>query len=128
MELNFSWGRLLVLFLLVAFFAGWGGFVSPSSGDSMTNPHQAMKAWRYCVMLFLAGAVSVSIIDHFVGTLDRSNLRFLYVILGVILMGSSCLWLRTLRRSATDPSACAAEALQTVPLLLDRRLGTVGRV
>ena len=97
MEFNFSITRLLLLIALLVFFAVIGGFSPPSvSADSMLDPHRLAKAWRYCVLLFVSGAVSASLVDHFVGTLDRSNLRLLYVIIGVALMIGAYIWMNGL--------------------------------
>lgn len=46
----------------------------------------------YCVILFVTGAVSVSVVDHFVGTLDRSNLRIIYIAVGLALMIGAVVW------------------------------------
>lgn len=103
MEFNLSIPRLLLLVSLMAGFALLGGFTPPSlATDGLFDPHQVAKAWRYCVLLFVAGAVNASLIDHFVGTLHRSNLRLLYIIVGAILMAGSFLWLRNLQDSTHD--------------------------
>jgi len=100
MELNFSVFRVLILVTLIVAFALLGGFTPPDvGGDSMFSPARIAKAWRYCVLLFLAGAVCVSIVDHFVGTLDRTNLRLLYIIVGIVLMGGSFIYLQNMRAS-----------------------------
>lgn len=106
MELNFSIPRLLLWVAFLAFFAWLGGFTPPSlAEDTLLDSHRVAKAWRYCVLLYLVGSVSASLIDHFVGNLDRSNLRLLYVLLGVALMAGSCLWLRGLRQASEQASA-----------------------
>ena len=98
MEMNFSFRRVLIFVGLVGVFAWWGGFSPPSVvDDSSLSLRRVGRAWRYCVLLFLSGAVCVSVIDHYVGTMDRSNIRLAYIILGCLLMGSGVLWLRGLR-------------------------------
>jgi drug/metabolite transporter (DMT)-like permease len=74
-----------------------GGFSIPEVHDEFRDPQRVTRAWLYCVMMFLAGAGCVSIVDHFVGTIDRSNIRLLYIIIGVALMIGSYLWQRGVR-------------------------------
>ena len=77
MELNFSIKRLLLLFMFLGVFAILGGFNPPFlSSDSVLDPHRVAKSWRYCVLIFVVGAVCASFVDHFVGHIDRSNIRF----------------------------------------------------
>jgi hypothetical protein len=103
MEFNFSFTRLLLLAALIALFAWLGGFSQPSVGrNGPFDSHRVSKAWNYCVLMFLAGAVSVSIVDHYVvGALDRTNLRLVYVLLGVVLMAGGLLWLHSLQVMVT---------------------------
>ena len=100
MEFNFSLPRLAILIACVGLFWLLGGFSLPGVAEAgYHGPQRVTRAWIYCILMFLGGAVSVSVVDHHVGNLDRSSLRFLYVILGVLLMGGSYLWLRTLREA-----------------------------
>lgn len=106
MEFHFSLPRLLLLAALLSGLVLFIGFSPPEvSADSGLNPRQVTKAWTYCMLLYLTGAVSASVVDHFVGNLDRSNLRLLYILLGAALMLGSSLWLRGLRTAAggADP-------------------------
>ena len=101
MEFNFSIQRLLLLFACLAIFAMAGGFTAPSlATDSMLDPHRVAKAWRYCVLLFISGALSASVVDHFVGNIDRCNIRLIYIILGAALMIGSCIWIKGLQGAA----------------------------
>lgn len=98
MEFNFSLSRLCLLAFLLMFFFFWGGFSAPViDPESMLSASRVTRVWFYCVVLYVIGAACVSVVDHFVGTLDRSSLRLLYVILGVIAMASSCLYIHTLK-------------------------------
>ncbi|HCN30917.1 MAG TPA: hypothetical protein DIT64_19810 [Verrucomicrobiales bacterium] len=100
MEFNFSLSRILLFAALAASFAVFIGFTPPAvPADSMLDPRRVSKAWSYCALLYLGGAVSASLIDHYVGTLDRSNLRLLYMLLGAALMIGSSLWLRGLSQA-----------------------------
>ena len=98
MEFNFSLSRLCLLAVLLIVFFLWGGFSAPVlDPQSMLSASRVTRVWFYCVVLYVIGAACVSVVDHFVGTLDRSNLRLLYVILGVIAMAGSCLYIHTLK-------------------------------
>ncbi|HEX5790973.1 MAG TPA: hypothetical protein VFY13_07450 [Luteolibacter sp.] len=98
MSVNFSIRRILPLLALLILFAICGGF-SPwtPAPDAMIEPTRLTKGWFYCVLMFLSGAVSATLIDHEVGSLDRTSLRSLYVILGVLLMLGSGFWMYSLR-------------------------------
>ena len=85
MSFNFSIGRLAQLGACFALFAAFGGF----SDLSMNH-----RAWMRLFLLFVAGAVSFSIVDHEIGLMDRTNLRFAYVLGGGALMVAVILWLR----------------------------------
>ena len=96
MELNFGIGRLALFAVLIGAFFALGGFSQPDRLEQF-DAMRVNKAWRYCVMLYLAGAVCVSLVDHSVGTLDRTNLRILYVLLGIALMVGGGWWLHTVK-------------------------------
>lgn len=103
MEFNYSIRRSLLFLLLIAAFAMMGGFSPPSlPGDSMFDSHRVTKAWTYCILLYLTGAVGTSFVDHFVGTVDRSNLRLLYIVIGVVIMIGAAVWLRELKGATTE--------------------------
>lgn len=65
-----------------------GGFASPLIGT---------RAWMRLFIMFTVGAVSVSVVDHDVGTIDRSNLRGLYIVFGGLLMIGALVWLNTVK-------------------------------
>ena len=97
MEINFSLPRVLGLLVLLAGFWLLGGFTVPIvDPQGYQDQHHVTKAWLYCVALFLFGAGCVTLVDHFVGTIDRANLRLLYVLVGLALMIGSYCWLRSL--------------------------------
>jgi hypothetical protein len=104
MEFHFSIPRLLLLIALLAIFAAVGGFTPPAVFFDIPR---VAKAWRYCVLMFISGAACVSVIDHFVGNLERMNIRLLYIIMGIVLMIVSYLWFSGLR-SATQSSVMSA--------------------
>ena len=103
MEFNFSLPRLGLLAGLLALFWLLGGF-SPvaMSGDSFHDPRRVARAWRYCIMLYIAGAGCVSVVDHCAGNLDRTNLRAAWILLGCVLMAGSGLWLHILRGTVSN--------------------------
>lgn len=106
MELNFDFRRLLILVACLAGFALMGGFSKPEiRQDGMHHSTQVHKAWFYCVILFVAGAVSVSVVDHSIGYMDPTNLRPAYIFLGIVLMIASFVWLRSLKQAVEPPQA-----------------------
>ena len=87
MSLNFSIGRLSQLGFYLALFALFGGF----SEAALSH-----RGWFKLFLLFAVSAVFASIVDHEVGLVDRTNLRFAYVFIGGVLMLAAILWLRGL--------------------------------
>ena len=111
MEFNFSIPRVLLLIIFLVIFAALGGFNPPSvAPDSLLDPRRIAKAWTYCVLLFISGAVCASVVDHFVGTLDRSNIRILYIILGVAVMVGASIWIRGLHGASKGDSTDSNKA------------------
>lgn len=102
MEFNFEWRRLLLLAALLGGFAYLGGFSAPQT-DEDHSPARAGKAWFYCVVLFVTGATSASLVDHYAGTMSYSNLRPAYVLLGVLLMATGLFWQRFLKKEVGKP-------------------------
>ncbi len=84
MEFTFTPIRAGILAALLAGFWLLGSFEFPGAGF-----FQLRRAWMYSVLLFVLGGVSATVVDHWVGNLDRSNLRWLYVALGVLCMGGA---------------------------------------
>lgn len=98
MEFNFSFLRLALLAMLLAAFSLWGGFKAPEvPPNSFHQQSRVNKGWGYCVLLFVVGAVSVSLVEHRVGLMDPTNLRPAYVLLGVVMMLAGVIWLRALK-------------------------------
>ncbi len=98
MQGNFSPLRLLILGLCLAGFWLYGGFESPLEGLAFEgSAHRASRGWVACIAMFLVGAVLVSVIDHYAGTMEPTNLRPLHIVLGVLLMGGAMVWLHVLR-------------------------------
>ena len=100
MELDFDFRRLLLLALLLGGFAVFGGFQAPEvPKDGFHSAPQVRKAWSYCVVLFVAGAVSATLIDHTVGYMPPMSLRPGYILLGAVLMFAGGFWLHHLKQS-----------------------------
>jgi hypothetical protein len=103
MSYNFGLSRLVLFAACLAAFFLLGGFAPPEvSLDSFMDPARVNKAWLWCVILFLVGAGSVSVVDHYAGLMEPMNLRILYVIIGVLLMAGSFVWQRSLKHSAAE--------------------------
>lgn len=78
MDLNFSPIRVAVLVILIAAFALLGGFSIPEG-----MPSRLMRAWSLSVLLFTVSAIAATVVDHWIGNLDRSNLRWFYIVIGM---------------------------------------------
>src|SRR6218665_1585148 len=102
MEFTFTWKRVLLFAGCMLVFGLLGGFSNPIPESEYFSTRRVTKAWFYCIALFTAGAGSVSLVDHVVGLMDRTNIRWLYVILGVLLMGSALIWLHVLRSAVEN--------------------------
>ena len=100
MEFTFTPVRVIILVVLLVGFGLLGGFEFPDAPFL-----QLRKAWNYSVLLFGLGAVLATIVDHWVGNLDRSNLRWLYLVLGVICMGGGLMYQHVLRSRIEIESA-----------------------
>jgi hypothetical protein len=99
MEFNFSIRRLAILLVLLVVFWLLDGFSVPLIDNEQYRPQRIKKAWQYCILLYTSGAVCISIVDHYIGTIDRSNIRLLYILVGFSLMTGSYLWQQTIRQS-----------------------------
>jgi hypothetical protein len=101
MSYNFTLARLALFAVCVIVFFLLGGFARPDLSEySYLDPARVNKAWGMCVIMFLVGAGCVSVVDHFVGFMEPSNLRLLYVIIGILLMAGSFVWQQSLKQSA----------------------------
>ena len=78
---------------MVAFWL-LGGFASPYAGTSFAGGDS--EAHLRCILMFFAGAVSASLIDHTTGTVDPVNIRPAYILIGLILMIAAVIWIKSL--------------------------------
>ena len=93
MELTFTPLRTAILLLLLAAFWWMGGL-----DTSYLHHNRYMgRAWLISVVIFVTGSGMISIVDHWVGTLDRMNLRWLYVVMGLLMVGGSLMYQNVLR-------------------------------
>ena len=92
MELKFTPVRVGLLVLLVVAYAIHGGFAVPPEA-----PRHLMRTWVSTLVLFLASAVSATVVDHWIGLMDRSNLRWFYVVVGVCGMVGALIMLHVFR-------------------------------
>lgn len=83
MELSFTRWRVAILVVLLIGFWASGGF----SMDAPA-PSSGMRAWILSMAAFVLGAVSATVVDHWIGNLDRANLRWAYVVLGTAAMAA----------------------------------------
>lgn len=98
MSFTFAPFRLLILLVCLGAFYAFGGFDIPApSEEGYRVPPKVKEAWFKCVLMFVVGAVSASLVDHHVGLFEPTNLRILYVILGLVLMIGAGLWLNALK-------------------------------
>lgn len=102
MDLNFSLFRTLQFLACVGLFWYWGGFDYPIDPDRVINGRPVGHSWIMAHLLFLCGAGSFALMDHFVG--DRShNLRPIYILLGSGMMVAAVIWLNRLSTALGAP-------------------------
>jgi len=94
MELRLTPLRCLFFAFLVAGYWCLGGF---DVSATIPQGHPNHRAIFYRIILFVIGAGCVSLVEHEIGTMDRTNLRPLYIVLGIILMTGTIIWTRSLR-------------------------------
>ena len=92
MELKFTPWRLAAFLVLVVAYAIHGGFAIPPDLS-----RYLFRLWLIALLLFLTSAVSATLVDHWVGLVDRSNLRWFYIVVGVSGMGGSLVLLHLFR-------------------------------
>lgn len=97
MELDFSLRRVLILAALLGLFTALGGFSAPEPSQEFQSP-RVHKAWFMCIVLFVGGAASATIVEHSIGHMDPTNLRPAYIFIGIVLMIAGVLWLKALKQ------------------------------
>lgn len=72
-----------------------GGFSWPENtlGATQSAHDSAVsEAWSYCIYLYLAGAVSLSLVEHKIGEIEPVSIRVVYALAGAGLMAGGLLW------------------------------------
>ena len=100
MEYNFHPVRLAIFVACIVVFALFGGF-KPQRFENADGTSTAYldQRWTRIELLFIAGAAAAAFVDHKVGTMDRTSLRWAYVFIGTVVMIVAVLWLRSVRAS-----------------------------
>ena len=89
MSLNFSPIRLVILVVCVLVFYYGGAFSLPANAE-----------WIRTALVFGLGMIAVSVIDHRIGLMEPVNIRWIYIILGVVLMSVSLWWIQQMKAAA----------------------------
>jgi peptidoglycan/LPS O-acetylase OafA/YrhL len=92
---NFARWRVLVFLALVLSFCFWAGaevliYGIPRWNSETRHSHPAL--------FFLAGAVMATLVDLWVGNVDRANWRFVLIVTGVCIMGGAVLAVNSWKR------------------------------
>jgi hypothetical protein len=92
MSFNFGPVRLVIFIVCVLVFWALKGFENTVPGEDGAMV-EVGNQWVWSLIMFFGGAIAVSFIDHYIGTLERQNIRLVYLILGAILMVSGVMLL-----------------------------------
>lgn len=89
--------RKNVFLFAACWLAFWnlGGFSWPESTSGMArSAHDSAvsEAWSHCFFLYLAGAVSLSLVEHRIGLIEPVSIRVVYALAGAGLMAGGLLW------------------------------------
>lgn len=117
--LNFSWKRVVCLVALLAIYYFLGGFTRLDTRGTDYSIGQFNRVWSYMMLLYCSGAISITLVDHEIGMFPPTSLRFLYVILGLILMGASVTWL------VSTKQAVEKKSMETAALHFEYRQGAL---
>ncbi len=94
MEFTFTPIRIGIFVSLLIAFWFLGGFTPPASlndGDFSGARHLG-KSWGYCMILFVTGAISSTLVEHRAGNIDPTSLRAIYIVIGLICMAAALAW------------------------------------
>jgi hypothetical protein len=103
--------RILCFVVLVSAFFAYFGFDIPERGRSVTRIDDS---WFYCAALFVVGAGCASFGDQEIGMFPPTSLRWLYVVVGVIIMAASAAWMTSIDQIARGKWKAAS--VQITPL------------
>lgn len=99
MSINFGPLRLITFVICVMAFWALDGFVN-TVPDADGHPVSLGGAWVRPLLMFFLGAVMVSFVDHYIGNVERQNLRWLYLLVGVGLMVGSYYMIKAAKAAA----------------------------
>jgi len=91
-DLKFTPLRVALLVLLLGGFWFVGGYSIPEE-----LPSGLFRTWALMILLFVLGAVMATVVDHWIGVLDRTNLRWFYVVVGIAAMLGAGMYLHVIR-------------------------------
>ncbi|MCF6314302.1 MAG: hypothetical protein L3J39_17775 [Verrucomicrobiales bacterium] len=98
MEFTFTPIRIVIFICLLASFWFLGGFTHPATrlGLAEDAPIYLLRSWGFCMTLFIVGATSATLVEHWVGNLDPTNLQTFYITMGIIAMSVAVIWNHTI--------------------------------
>jgi hypothetical protein len=108
---NFSKGRVVLLVALVLIFSLWAGSEILING----MPRPGGVRHHHPGLGFLAGAVAATVVDLWVGRIDRSNWRWGLILLGCLLMGGAVLSVANKKRRLTGAGWILESGFSSVP-------------
>lgn len=94
MELQFSWPRVLIFVVLMGGVFLLGGFSDPQqfaateSLGSIRDMANMMRMWFISMALVVIGAAVMIFVEHEIGGFESINLKFLYVLGGLAMIGA----------------------------------------
>ena len=93
-------GILVFIVLVVGFFVWVGGPPKLSHDlDSRYARRRINRAWFYCAVLFVAGAGTACFGDKEYGMFPPTSLRWLFIILGALIMLAAAAWMLSVREA-----------------------------
>ena len=101
-EWRFTPVRIAIFVALLVAFGLWGGFLPPEVNGA-GSPRNVTRAWLLLLVLFVGGSACATMGDQTYGTMDRSSLRFLYLVGGMGAIVISVFWLNSLRQLHEGP-------------------------
>ena len=97
MGIRFSAGRIAIFIACAVTINLIGGCDPPDL------PARMYRSWAAALMMFWIGAVSISFVEHSVGHMEpRTDLRFVYVVMGLLLMGGAAFFLHGMRGTGSQ--------------------------
>ena len=93
-------GTVCFIVLVVAFFAWFGG--PPTLPDEFPITRRGIgRAWFHCSLLFVTGAGTACFGEKEVGLFPPISLRWLFIAVGIAIMGVTTVWMHSLIQAWT---------------------------